>query len=450
MAHRTRAEVRDLGALAALAVSAWLSTRHRRQRRFLTQGFEIGRRHALRLPGDLIETDADGWHPRGVEAEHCEASFLVRKAENDRSREPAAPHDRRIELVGPVGRADYEDAALTGDAVDLGEQLVDVAVVHLHLAATAGERIDLVNEDDRGAVLPGALEELADLALGLTDPFAHHIGAGDWVEGASGLGREDLRHAGLARPRGPGEQKPGGRVHTEPRRPFRILDNRLQLLQLGLDVLGEDQRVPAPVLDHRPILAAMSLERLEQVIAGHLQVLPRTGCLPEDIQRRRVDHLFDRSGRHPLGSPDELLDLDPGRCGAIVELSADDRFSRGVVREVDPYVPIEPTRPDHGWIQVLDRVGGGHHEQSRSSRWASNEVRSWLTVRRDSWSGVLSRRWAIESNSSKKSRHGNFPSAVSKALSMFWAEPPCSELTRSPVETCIKLSPYSPAIARAK
>jgi hypothetical protein len=54
------------------------------------------------------------------------------------------------------------------------------------------------------------------------------------------------------------------------------------------------------------------------------------------------------------------------------------------------------------------------------------------------------RRCATESNSSKNSRHGRFRSAVSNALSMFCADPPCSELTRSPVETWMKFSPYSP------
>src|SRR3954466_16353179 len=54
----------------------------------------------------------------------------------------------------------------------------------------------------------------------------------------------------------------------------------------------------------------------------------------------------------------------------------------------------------------------------RSPWCASSDVSSWLTVRRDSWSGVLSRRCATESNSSKKSRQGRFCSAVSNASSV--------------------------------
>ncbi len=48
-----------------------------------------------------------------------------------RPRKPTASQQSRIELIGTVRRPDHEDAALTGDAVDLGEQLVHVAVMHL-------------------------------------------------------------------------------------------------------------------------------------------------------------------------------------------------------------------------------------------------------------------------------------------------------------------------------
>src|SRR5215213_8570198 len=68
----------------------------------------------------------------------------------------------------------------------------------------------------------------------------------------------------------------------------------------------------------------------------------------------------------------------------------------------------------------------------RSPWCASSDVSSWLTARRDSWSGVLSRRCATESNSSKKSRQGRFCSAVSNALSMMRAEPPTMPESRSP------------------
>jgi hypothetical protein len=94
-----------------------------------------------------------------------QSAGLVRQPEVDRAREAAAAEEGRVELIGPVGGADDEDAALTCDAVDLGEQLIDVTVVHLELAAGAGDCVDLVDEDDRGTVLTCPLEHLANVPL---------------------------------------------------------------------------------------------------------------------------------------------------------------------------------------------------------------------------------------------------------------------------------------------
>ena len=186
--------------------------------------------------GELLEVDADRRHPRGVEAQDREPAGLVGQAEDDRAREAAAAQQRGVELVGPVRRADHEDAALAGDAVDLGEQLVDVAVVRAcELAAAAGDRVDLVDEDDRGPVLARALEQPADVALGLADPLAHHVGAGDRVEGRARLRGEHLRDRRLAGAGRAGEQEPGRRLDAEAPRRLRVLDHRLELLQLRLD-----------------------------------------------------------------------------------------------------------------------------------------------------------------------------------------------------------------------
>lgn len=65
---------------------------------------------------------------------------LVGKAEHDRPREPPAAQHGRGDLVKPVGCPDHEDPALAGHPVDLRQQLVDVAVVHLDGPAPSGQR----------------------------------------------------------------------------------------------------------------------------------------------------------------------------------------------------------------------------------------------------------------------------------------------------------------------
>src|SRR4051794_17227012 len=92
---------------------------HRRQRRLLRERLQVRRREAVGRAGELLEVDADGRHPRRVETRDREPAGLVRQAEHDRPREAPAAEDRRVELVGTVGRSDYEHAALACDPVDL-------------------------------------------------------------------------------------------------------------------------------------------------------------------------------------------------------------------------------------------------------------------------------------------------------------------------------------------
>ena len=61
---------------------------------------------------------------------------------------------------------------------------------------------------------------------------------------------------------------------------------------------------------------------------------------------------------------------------------------------------------------------------SRTSLYASSVCRSWFTVRRDSWSGQSSRRWATESNSSKNSTQGTLAVASRNTSSTLRADSP--------------------------
>ena len=74
-------------------------------------------------------------------------------------------------------------------AVDLGEQLRDDGVLHVRAdagAAGAEEGFHLVEEDDDGGalagLLPGTLEDEADVPLGLADVLVEEFGALDVEE----------------------------------------------------------------------------------------------------------------------------------------------------------------------------------------------------------------------------------------------------------------------------
>ena len=91
-----------------------------------------------------------------------------------RSKRPGAA--ARVQHVGTVGGRDQDDAAAHVEAVHLDEQLVErllalvVATAHAG-AAVAADGVDLVDEDDRGGVLLGLLEQVAD--PGGTDADEH-------------------------------------------------------------------------------------------------------------------------------------------------------------------------------------------------------------------------------------------------------------------------------------
>jgi hypothetical protein len=133
---------------------------------------------------------------------------------------------RGIDHVLAVAGADHDHVRQRLDAVDLGEQLRHDRVLDVgrHAGPTRTEqRVHLVEEHDDGEALVGlllrALEDLADLALGLADVLVQQLGALDVEEVGldtvvAGLRRDllrervgdGLRDQRLAAPRGPVQQ----------------------------------------------------------------------------------------------------------------------------------------------------------------------------------------------------------------------------------------------------
>jgi hypothetical protein len=139
-----------------------------------------------------------------VHLEDLAAAEHVRAVDRDLPVEAARAQQRRIEDVRPVGRRDEDDAALDVEAVHLDEHLVErlltlvVAAAHTG-AAVPPDGVDLVDEDDRGGVRLGLLEQVAHAAGADSDEHLDEVRAGDRVE----------RHAGLAGDRA-GQQRLAG------------------------------------------------------------------------------------------------------------------------------------------------------------------------------------------------------------------------------------------------
>ena len=177
-----------------------------------------------------------------MDLEDRDPLVLRRERHDDLAVEAAGAQQRGVEDVGTVGRRHHHDALGGLEAVHLGEHLVErllalVVTAAEPGAALAADRVDLVDEDDRGRLLARGLEQVAHARRADADEHLHEVGAGD----------RDERHARLAGDRARDERLAGsGRA-----------DEQHALRDAGADVL-ELRRVLQEVDDlgdlllHRP------------------------------------------------------------------------------------------------------------------------------------------------------------------------------------------------------
>ena len=123
--------------------------------------------------------------------------------------------ERRVEYVGAVGGGEHDDPALGVEAVHLDQELVQGLLPLVVATAKAGatlptDRVDLVHEDDAGAILLGLLEEVAHAAGANADEHLHKVGAGDREEGTPASPATARASSVLPVPGGPTSNAPLG------------------------------------------------------------------------------------------------------------------------------------------------------------------------------------------------------------------------------------------------
>ena len=143
-------------------------------------------------------------HAAGVHLQDRRAPELVRRLDGHASVEAARAQQRRVEHVGAVGRRQHDDALAAGEAVHLGQDLIQrllafVVAAERARATRAANGVQLVDEDDRRGRLARLLEQVAHAA------GAH---ADDHLDELAGAHAEE-RHVGLAGDR-PGQQRLAG------------------------------------------------------------------------------------------------------------------------------------------------------------------------------------------------------------------------------------------------
>ena len=136
------------------------------QRRFVHEVGEIGAREARRAACDrpeieiLFDLDLARMH-----LEDRFTSLEVGIADRYLAVEPARTKQRGIEDVGAIGRGDDDDALVAFEAVHLDQQLIQrllaLFVAERVAAAAAPDRVELVDEDNAGAMTAGFTKQLA-------------------------------------------------------------------------------------------------------------------------------------------------------------------------------------------------------------------------------------------------------------------------------------------------
>jgi hypothetical protein len=311
------------------------------QRGLVGEVREIGADHPRRRGGEGAEVDIAAQRNRSrVDLEDLAPPVAVGRLHRHAPVEAARAQQRRVQDLGPVGRAEHDDRVAGLEAVHLGEDLVErllALVVRAHHAgralARAADRVELVDEDDRRRGLLGLREQVA---------HARRAHADDRLDELRRRDREE-RRVRLPRDR-PGEQRLARAGNAEQQHAVRhpaaqppVLLRRAQevddLAQLGLRVVDpgdvvERRADPLRIGPPRPRAA----ERAQTAEAAPGRRPPAEQDEQADEQKRRAEaeQQLDPKGR--AGAPGVDLDALGLQEARQLGVTPERRHLRGEVR----------------------------------------------------------------------------------------------------------------------
>ena len=171
----------------------------------------------------------------------------VGRGDEDLAVEAARAQQRAVELLEQVRGGDHDEVVGRGEAVHLDQQLVEglLALGVVVRAALAADGVDLVDEDDRRAVVAGDLEQ---------PPDARRAEAGEHLDERGGRLRVEVRarllRAGLGQQRLAGagravQQDAARHLGAELLEARRVAQELDDLLELGLRLVGAGDLGPA-------------------------------------------------------------------------------------------------------------------------------------------------------------------------------------------------------------
>ena len=213
------------------------------QGRLVDEVGEIGAGETRRERRDLLQVHVrrEVNLPR-VHLQDLQPAFLFRAVDQHHAVEAPGAQQRRVEDLRPVGRRDQHQAGARVEAVHFDQQLVQGLLFLVMPAESVGaarpaERVELVDEDDRGRLLPRLLEEIADSRGAHADEHLDEFGAGDREKRHPRLAGDRAREKSLAGSRWPDQQPPLRHAGAEAAVLFRLLQELDHFLQLGLGLI---------------------------------------------------------------------------------------------------------------------------------------------------------------------------------------------------------------------
>lgn len=135
-----------------------------------------------------------------MDSQNLQPAYFIGDSDIDFPIETAEPSEGGVKGVGSVGGCDDDHVSSCLETVHKGQQLRDNSPFDLtmHLFSVGSNRIDLVDEDNSGAVLLCLLEGLSQISLCLSCHLRHDFGSVDKEEEGSSLVGNSSGDQGLA------------------------------------------------------------------------------------------------------------------------------------------------------------------------------------------------------------------------------------------------------------
>ena len=298
-----------------------------------------------------------------VHFKNREATFDIRRINGDLTVEATRTHQSGVQDIRSVGRGNDDDAAVSFETIHLGEQLVQGLLPFVVAATDAGttlatDSVDLVNEDQAGAVLLGLLEQIADPACTDTHEHLNEFRTREGEEGNASLTGNGLGKQGFAGARRADQQQTAGDLSTNGREAFGLLEEGHHFLKLllGLSNAGDVIEHHAGFRFHHE--AGLALAELHGLAGttGHAAVAARQEDQRTDQQEReqQVAKKTKGGGSRPWGMD---VEADPFLFQGVDQLGC--QTGKIHPQTLDAVVQVGIHRFDHGIAATVVDVHRG-------------------------------------------------------------------------------------------